>query len=567
MNARQLTDAQIAEALRTWVPDRAQAGLRDQVLETAGGTTQQRPLPSFLGSLSDAGPVARQRSLLIAAALLLALAVASAAAVGALRLLQSPAVPELSLDPPADVQAFVLSLHERLTELPPVALTWVADGSGKGRIYVDRSGAVRFEQYASAEAMEPVTYRILSGSRIGQLLAVGSERVWVPPDHDAISDDPRWFLNAELGSSAPYFGGPGSGSFAFTEPGCETARDPDEAGNETAATGWTYVGAEYIAGRPAHHVACAGGDLWLDSETLVILKSRRPVLDDADNPIPGAFRTVEVTEIEFGEQPAALFTFTPPEGVTSVPAEEVEAYRCARDPVCAAATPEPDPTPQPTSSPTILGPHPSDAGGPGPLAWTETSLEEDWPAPVRAEPVRGATVHALHKRQAVVPDPSDDIGSVDVPWVDIRKLDVFGDWGLTIQLATNLPPVVDPSEQWIAYGVVTDDDRDGIPDRRFGMDNLPATEPGRQEHRAWMTDLHTGRTDDESHIEDKMVFGTSFPGDRGRGARLLFRVDTTGGPQGDGLVSPFYAWASVIENGRVVATDYAPDLGWLDPRP
>ena len=26
---------------------------------------------------------------------------------------------------------------------------------------------------------------------------------------------------------------------------------------------------------------------------------------------------------------------------------------------------------------------------------------------------------------------------------------------------------------------------------------------------------------------------------------------------------PFYTWASVIVNGRVVATDYAPDSGWL----
>ena len=33
-----------------------------------------------------------------------------------------------------------------------------------------------------------------------------------------------------------------------------------------------------------------------------------------------------------------------------------------------------------------------------------------------------------------------------------------------------------------------------------------------------------------------------------------------------GLVDPFfYVWASVIENGRVAATDYAPDVGWLDP--
>jgi hypothetical protein len=35
---------------------------------------------------------------------------------------------------------------------------------------------------------------------------------------------------------------------------------------------------------------------------------------------------------------------------------------------------------------------------------------------------------------------------------------------------------------------------------------------------------------------------------------------------GDRIPFPgrFYAWASVIEGGRVVATDYAPDVGWLE---
>ena len=26
----------------------------------------------------------------------------------------------------------------------------------------------------------------------------------------------------------------------------------------------------------------------------------------------------------------------------------------------------------------------------------------------------------------------------------------------------------------------------------------------------------------------------------------------------------FYVWASVIEDGQIVATDYAPDVGWID---
>ena len=88
MNAPRLTDAQISQALRAHLPERAQAGLRERILEAAETTRQQRALPSFLGALSEADPVTRRRSLLIAAALLVALALAATAAVGALRLLE-----------------------------------------------------------------------------------------------------------------------------------------------------------------------------------------------------------------------------------------------------------------------------------------------------------------------------------------------------------------------------------------------------------------------------------------------------------------------------------------------
>ena len=88
MNGRRLTDAQISKALRAHLPDRADPGLRERILDAAETTGQQRALPSVIGALSDADPVVRRRSLLIAAALLVALAFASAAAVGSLRLLQ-----------------------------------------------------------------------------------------------------------------------------------------------------------------------------------------------------------------------------------------------------------------------------------------------------------------------------------------------------------------------------------------------------------------------------------------------------------------------------------------------
>ena len=42
---------------------------------------------------------------------------------------------------------------------------------------------------------------------------------------------------------------------------------------------------------------------------------------------------------------------------------------------------------------------------------------------------------------------------------------------------------------------------------------------------------------------------------------LLGQPGRLGSPD---LPTRLYAWASMIEDGRVVATDYAPDTGWLE---
>ena len=97
----------------------------------------------------------------------------------------------------------------------------------------------------------------------------------------------------------------------FDGPGCDLSRNEDEVGNGTAAAGWSYVGAEEVAGRPTHHVTCGDADLWLDGETGLIMRARSPHHDDSGQPIPGELRTMEVTEIAFGEQPAALFDMAP----------------------------------------------------------------------------------------------------------------------------------------------------------------------------------------------------------------------------------------------------------------
>jgi hypothetical protein len=243
--------------------------------------------------------------------------------------------------------------------------------------------------------------------------------------------------------------------------------------------------------------------------------------------------------------------------------------------VVAVATTSPDAT---SPSPNMLAsPTPVPSATPAPITWTVASLKEDWPAPVRAEPAGAAIVLPILlmvvdgqvESAGQHADGSWDTGSDVFPWVDIHEVGFCqGQTAcIRITLVSNHPPVVDPAEQWIAYGVVVDDDGDGVADRRFGVDNSQVTAPGEDpQRRQWITDLHTGRT----LLEDD--FGETFfdtfypPGAYGvDGARLSFGGDATGGGKIGGLPERYYAWASVIENGRVVATDYAPDAGWLAP--
>ena len=505
----------------------------------------------------------RRRGLLIAAALLVALAVAGAVAVGALRLLDRDPVQELSLESPADLYGLVVSTYDRLPELPPLALTWHDSDSAKGRIYVDRSGAVRFDRFTSAEATEPASYTILSDHRVSGMAIVGSDKVWVEPGHEAIGEDPRVFIQTVLSI--------GEG------PECEV-------GDGAASSGWRYLGAESVAGRATHHVACVG-DLWIDAETGLLLRIREPLLDDADQPIPGQYETTEVTEIAFGEQPAALFAA--PDGMAHMTSEAYSAYLCTRDVQIetevglgtrecesaeqpeAPAAPSPTPTPRPTPIDCGIQPGPSEPTGPS--TWTQASLKEDWPAPVRSEPVGASAVlpwpETIDGGQHQYTDPSGDTGSACFPWVDIREVRYPGSWNLV----SNQPPMVQPTEQWIAYGVVFDVDSDGVPDWRYGMDNMPLDTKGERPHRVWVTDLHSGHTESAAGPPYGGVIGDSFyPAGGDFGVRI-----SLWGPGRPGHLPKsaeelatdvrFYAWASVIQDGRVVATDYAPDAGWLDP--
>jgi hypothetical protein len=230
----------------------------------------------------------------------------------------------------------------------------------------------------------------------------------------------------------------------------------------------------------------------------------------------------------------------------------------------------PGPTPDATvgaSAPASPSTSPSPTAAA--LIWTQASLHEDWPAPVRIEPAGPPTVVPILSETPAwtVPyvDPTGDTGSDAFPWVDITDVTGPCSYCLSLRLVSYPPPAVDPTEQWIAYGVVADTDRDGVPDWRYGFDNMPGECDGCVEpwpHRMWRTDLHTGRT--EMYVGDSIVFpsGTMFYGGP---ERLSFGGDVAGGDTINDRPERFYAWASVIQDGRVVATDYAPDAGWFLP--
>ncbi len=184
-------------------------------------------------------------------------------------------------------------------------------------------------------------------------------------------------------------------------------------------------------------------------------------------------------------------------------------------------------------------------------------------------------------------DPSGDIGPTGPLWLDIEHVRLSGGqpaitrhgviWSVDVELAAEMPSrrdlreeylgadipsrVADPREEWIAYGLVLDTNADGVPDVRIGMDNMP--EPG---HRAWRTELDTGRTMSAAGapyglVGDRYV-DTFFPGETSSNVPEF----SVGLREGEPAFR-FYVWASLIEDGRVVATDYAPDIGWLEPAP
>jgi hypothetical protein len=266
-------------------------------------------------------------------------------------------------------------------------------------------------------------------------------------------------------------------------------------------------------------------------------------------------------------RPGAEASASPSESATPGTTEPAPTPTAADTPTAA-----PTATENGTAAPTLA---PTAAPTAGLFAWSSQSANEDWPAPLRVEqPGSGVEAVARVSSQWVqYTDAQADTTPGDVSAVDISTIHIgLGCVGgepklrcLELSLAGQLPdPIPQPQDAWYGYGIVLDVDSDGVPDYRYGVDNFNTglgpcdgpigsctTMPG----RLWRADLRTGQVEVVAvpQADDNTLAGEfptlDFPS-------AGFHIKNLGGR--------FYAWASLISDGRVVATDYAPNVGWLE---
>jgi hypothetical protein len=154
-------------------------------------------------------------------------------------------------------------------------------------------------------------------------------------------------------------------------------------------------------------------------------------------------------------------------------------------------------------------------------------------------------------------DPHDaPVGWADVTRVRYSNVDNVPDW--VIEVAAKPPPVSSREPALlIAYGLVLDTTGDGDADYLVCIDN---DAPRATDFHVWVTDLRTGETDEQigPPYGLPIEFGHPDP-------RTLYLTFLSGSVPAD--LDPetvrFYAWASASRNGKVFASDYAPDTGWM----
>jgi hypothetical protein len=236
-----------------------------------------------------------------------------------------------------------------------------------------------------------------------------------------------------------------------------------------------------------------------------------------------------------------------------------------------AVGPAVPPSPSPSASPTATPcPTPVRSASPSPGgSSTSPAPESDWPGPLREEPPCGspdALVIAVGETTTTFDDPAADAG-VDAPdEIDIDELQIATERdvaepglpnGITIVAAEPINFETAPDSPRLGYGVVLDLDGDGIADQRIGIENALFAET----FRTWLTDLATGQTAtfDGSGSESGLSVDANVTGE----GTIMVRLSPIGQQTPAVKAIRFYAWASAIDEGGQISTDFAPDDGWI----
>jgi hypothetical protein len=211
MNERHLTDLELAEALRAYLPAHVRDELPAQVAAALDLTGQQRAWPTVFGSLTDADPDVRRRAVLIAAAALVATAVAGAAAVGALRPWERTDPLRADVEQPAPPRQAEQPVDRQVGAQGLLALIkggdlYVANPDGTGAVLVAHGDGSSYSQprwsadgrWIAVQTPEPAI--LLFDTATGQMrrLAAGMFGDWSPstaelalvtPDDDLVVAD------------------------------------------------------------------------------------------------------------------------------------------------------------------------------------------------------------------------------------------------------------------------------------------------------------------------------------------------------------------------------------------
>jgi hypothetical protein len=157
-------------------------------------------------------------------------------------------------------------------------------------------------------------------------------------------------------------------------------------------------------------------------------------------------------------------------------------------------------------------------------------------------------------------DPSD----TSVAWVNIKRVTFqtynAGYW--SIELPADPPRAITLGPgRIISYGLVLDTTGDGTADYLVGLNN---DAPKKGDFHTWVTDLATGEATEKFGPPYGVPVEFAHPDERGTNRLVSLTFLHTTEPNGlDPKTVRFYAWAAETRGKALIASDFAPDTGWM----